>query len=61
MFYEGEIDDSGHACGIGTAVCEKDAEVDKTEFLDEIDIRHMIEGTWLDNKPHGICNFSHRL
>ena len=61
MFYEGEIDHLGNACGIGSAVSETDAKVDKTEFLDEIDIRHRIEGTWFCNKPHGICNFSPRF
>ena len=59
MEYEGEIDNSGKACGIGKALFQStDTEVDertRTEQLGLRDRKHTFEGTWFENHPHGIC------
>ena len=40
--YSGDIDKNGNAYGFGKAVCDNN-------------IHNTLEGTFLDNKPHGLC------
>ena len=42
MFYRGELDGDGQACGYGKAV-------------DSENSGHIIIGTWSRNRPHGVC------
>ena len=56
MIYEGELDSSGQACGIGSVIGDHTRSILPSDFLDkEIDTNHKVNGTWFKNLPHGIC------